>query len=118
MYFVVYLSTLKRNVILPAEWIQNVEDHFEKFMNCSINSTQRFLCYYTTKDEAFIDGKPNKDYMPDFDLAILQEVNSNESFEGCFHGKLKKFKGKFLNDFKLFTIESCEKFIEYFAVVQ
>lgn len=95
MYFVVYLSALKKNVVLPVSWIHGIENHFEKFMNKSINSSQRFLCYYTTNDDAFVDGSPNEDYQPDFNSAVINEANADETFDGCFYGKLKQFKREY-----------------------
>lgn len=95
MYFVVYLQTLKKNVVLPAAWIQGIGDHFEKFMNRSINTSQLFLCYYTTNNDAFVNGCPNKDFVPDFDSDIITEINANQPFDGCFFGKLKQFKRKY-----------------------
>lgn len=91
MYFVVYLKSLKKNVVLPATWICDIGNHFEKFMNRSINSSQWFLCYYTTNNAAFVDGCPKKDFSPDFDSPVIGEINANDSFDGCFYGKLKQF---------------------------
>lgn len=95
MYFVVYLKPLKKNVVLPATWIHDIGNHFEKFMNRSINTSQWFLCYYTTKNDAFDNGCPKKDFAPDFDSDIITEINANESFDGCFLGKLKQFRRKY-----------------------
>lgn len=95
MYFVAYLKTLKKNVVLPANWIHEIGDHFEKFMNRSINTSQWFLCYYTTNSDAFVDGCPNKDFEPDFDADILTEINASEPFDGCFLGRLKQFRRKY-----------------------
>lgn len=94
MYFVVYLKTLGKNVVLPAKWIHNIDEYVEKFINNSLNSNQWFLCYYTTNGAAYIDGCPNIDFEPDFQLEIICEVNAQISFDGCFMGKLKKYKGK------------------------
>lgn len=97
MYFIVYLKALRKNVVLPATWIHEIGSHFEKFMNKSINSSQWFLCYYTTNSERFIDGCPDKDFGPDFSTDVIIETNDDESFDGCFHGKLKQFKREYLD---------------------
>lgn len=93
MYFVVYLRSLKRNVVLPATWIKNVENHFEKFINLSINRSQWFLCYYTNDDAAFIDGKPDEKFKANFKLPMIQ-IDTDGPFNGCFLGKLKHFNGE------------------------
>lgn len=97
MYFVVYLKALRKNVVLPTAWIHEIGIYFEKFMNKSINSSQWFLCYYTTNNEAFNDGCPDKDFQPDFRSAVITETNDDESFDGCFYGKLKQFKCEYFN---------------------
>lgn len=84
MFFVVYLKALKRNVVLPATWIHEIGSHFEKFMNRSINSSQWYLCYYTTNNNAFVNGRPNDEFLPDFDSDIITEINANESLMVVF----------------------------------
>lgn len=94
MFFVMYLPTLKKNVIIPIEWINDVENHVEKFINNGLNRNQWFLCYYTTNPTAFVDDQPNKNYIPDFTLALVTKFNPNGEFDGCFHGKLVHFNRK------------------------
>lgn len=94
MFFVVYLRALKKNVILPAEWILDIENHLEKFINNSINRSQKFLCYYTSNDAAFLNGCPDADFKPNFSLAMITE-NSIGAFDGCFIGKLNRFFCKY-----------------------
>lgn len=95
MYFIVFLSKLQRNVVLPSSWIKDVDEHYEKFMNYSVNSSQKFLCYYTTKETAFNNGKPKENFPPDFNSNMVSEINADGSFDGCFIGKIKKCKCKF-----------------------
>lgn len=95
MFFVAYLKVLKKNVVLPAKWICNIENHFEKFVNNSINSNQSFLCYYTNNDDAFLNDCPNEDFAPNFRLPMVQRINADGSFDGCFLAKLKKYKSKY-----------------------
>ncbi|XP_055309118.1 uncharacterized protein LOC129573007 [Sitodiplosis mosellana] len=79
VYFVVFLRELRKNVVLPATWIKDIDKHYEKFMNNSLNSAQQHLCFYNSNAEAQIDGRPDENVVPDF--------NS----EHCFHGKLKHY---------------------------
>lgn len=95
MFFVVFLPVLKRNVVLPAAWIEKIDDHLEKFMNYSVNSSQSFRCYYTTNELAFDnEGRPKEDISPDFSLDLITKIELNDDFDGCFTGKIKKFKCK------------------------
>lgn len=92
MYFVAYIFLLKKNVVVPAEWICEIGNHFEKFVNNSLNSNQMFVCYYTNKNEAFIEDQPNKEFEPDFTLALVEDING--TFEGCFYCELVHFSRK------------------------
>lgn len=94
MFFVVYLLKLKKNVILPTSWVKDVDDHFEKFVNNSINRNKKFRCYYTTNMDLFEqNGCPKYDFEPDFNLDYVE--NTDGDFDGCFEGKLKVFKCMF-----------------------
>lgn len=82
-------------MILPAIRIENVGDHFEKFINKSLNSVQLFRCYYTSNRQAFdAEMHPNSDFIPDFTSHMVKEPVGH-NFDGCFFGKLKQFFGEF-----------------------
>lgn len=85
---------LKKNVILPSTWINEIDKHFEKFVNNSLNCSQKFVCYYTTNDAAFVDGRPKCEFKPDFSVDLVTEINPDGSFDGCFFGKLQHFNSK------------------------
>lgn len=96
MYFVVFLPPLRRNVLIPVEWIFDIENHLEKFINHGLNSNQWFLCYYTTNPHAFTDDQqPDKGYVPDFTLDLITNVNAGHEFDGVFFGNLIRFKRKY-----------------------
>lgn len=97
MYFVIYLSTLNKRVIIPTEWINDVGNHLEKFINNGLNKNQLFLCYYTTKAAAFIGDKPDKNYVPDFKLDLVTKINDNGEFDGCFIGQLVHFNREYFS---------------------
>lgn len=83
VYFVVFLREMKKNVILPKLWVKDVDNHFEKFVNNSLNRSQLFLCFYPeTTSHAIINGRPDENFEPDF--------NSTN----CFIGKMKRYFGK------------------------
>lgn len=91
MYFVVYLHMLNKHFVLPASWIKGIGKQIEKFVNISLNQSQIFLCYYTTKNEAFIDGCPDARFKADFST-MVKKINADGSFDGCFYGNLKQYK--------------------------
>lgn len=82
VYYVVFLLEQRKHVVVPATWIRDVQKHYEKFVNNSINRSQKFLCFYTTSEEAHIDGRPDENFVADFDS------------EHCFIGQLKRYHGK------------------------
>lgn len=79
-------------VIIPANWIYDIDVHLEKFINNGLNSNQWFSCCYTTKPEAFTDNHPDKDFIPDYTLVLINEVNADERFDGVIFGLLVRFK--------------------------
>lgn len=92
-FFVVYLKELRKNVILPSTWIKEVDQHFEKFMNNSINGNQLFACYFTNNPAAFNNnGSPKHDFSTKFDLPPCDFVGVVA--QGTFGGKIKKVKSK------------------------
>ena len=107
MYFVVYLYKLNKHYIVPKTWIDGIDSQMEKFVNISLNRSQIFLIYYTTNEAAFIDGRPDPDFNPNFSK-IVTDLNADGTFDGCFHGILKQFKCKLLKFVYLFcSINKC-----------
>lgn len=93
MYYVAFFIDLKRNLIVPKQWIQNIKLHKEKFYNNGVNSGQIFTCFYTNQQEAFEqDGLPCGKFHPNFSARVSQSLNG----EGLFGVNLKAFKGIYL----------------------
>lgn len=91
-YYVVYFRELKQIFVLPGSWIQDIEIHAEKFLNYGMNTTQSFLCFYTTNPQAFENNKcPKTDWPVNFNLKISHSLES----DSCFIGKLLKYSGNF-----------------------
>lgn len=89
-YYVVYFRAVRKNYILPGSWIQNIENHAEKFLNYGMNTTQSFLCFYTSNPQAFEENKcPKSDWPVNFSLKNRDSLQS----DGCFIGKLLKCSG-------------------------
>lgn len=90
MYYIAFLKDLKKNFIVPKQWIKDIKLHKEKFYNKSLNSAQTFICFYTTNPAAFDDdGMPRGDFAPNFEERIREDLNG----DGLYHIKLKAYKG-------------------------
>lgn len=88
MFFAVFFIQPSIHVIIPKTWILGIEDHWDKFVNDSINRNQIFRCFYSQEPNALnIHGQPNVDFAPNFEVDIAQFPN-----EGCYFGKLIFFK--------------------------
>lgn len=93
MYYIVFFEDLKKNWVVPKQWMKDIKSHKEKFYNNSLNHVQTFICFYTTDPNAFDDsGLPKSDYIPKFDIQVRNALNG----DGLFHVKLKAYKGKIL----------------------
>lgn len=91
MYFVVFLIHDGINIIIPNNWIKNFDDHLEKFLNSGLNSSQKFLCFWTECPQAFTrDGKPKSDYSPDLNIGMAERYPQT----GWYVCKIKKCKSK------------------------
>lgn len=96
MYFVVHLLKSGKHIVVPKTWIQSIDEHWEKFVNKSINRNQKFLCFYSERGEAMNEeGKPNSEFVPNFSLCIDPDFPN----DGCYMAKLILYKGK---SFKLY----------------
>lgn len=91
MYFVAYFIKPKIHVIIPMKWVKDIGAHWEKFVNNSLNRSQTFLAFYSENPLAMIEGRPNVDYIPDFDI----ETNIQFPADGCYLAKLLCFKGEY-----------------------
>lgn len=90
MYYIAFFDGLKKNLIVPKQWLKDIKLHKEKFYNNSLNRSQKFVCFYTNNSDAFDDeGVPNGNFAPNFDLDFAENVNG----DGLFHVKLKAYKG-------------------------
>lgn len=68
MFFVVFLIDAKQFIVIPKNWLQNVDALWEGFVNYGINKNIRRTCYYSTQDGAkAANGIPNSNFTPNFD---------------------------------------------------
>lgn len=79
------------HVIVPITWIEDIDSHWEKFVNESINRNQRFKVFYSQEADATDDfGWPDLSYVPNFTVAIDPQFPAT----GCYKAKLVAYKGK------------------------
>lgn len=91
MFFVAHFLNNGKHIVVPKSWILSIDEHWEKFINNSINRNQKFLCFYTENNEAQDEqGRPNCTFVPNFEL----EVDPVFPMEGCYTVKLIRYKGK------------------------
>lgn len=91
MFFGVFFLQPSVHVIIPKTWIQGIDDHWEKFVNFSLNHNQTFRCFYSQELNALdVQGQPNVNFVPNFELDLAEFPN-----EGCYFGKLIFFKQNF-----------------------
>lgn len=87
MFFVVYFACAKQHFVVPAVYIYHLDEVFQKFMNYSCNSNQKYLCYYP------LNGYENNvGIEPNF-VAEISEIIENDK-EFCFIGKIVKYFSK------------------------
>lgn len=117
MYFIVYIietNDKSKNsnsaneqvfAVLPQNWIKDINEHLEKFLNRSLNKNQVFTCYWT-EAEGSIDenGNIKLDFEPNFRASFGNVFPS----EGCYLCKLIRAKGmitlRLLSDKTIATI--------------
>lgn len=88
MYYVAYFLALKKNIIVPKQWIKDIKLHKEKFYNNSLNRSQTFTCYYTNDQTAFDDDNfPKGDFPANFEVGFRDNFDD----EGLFRVKLKHY---------------------------
>lgn len=93
MYFVVHLKDPSYDIIVPKNWIKGIEDHWEKFVNHSLNKNQEFLCYFDP-NALEINGCPTNDVTPLFTRMV--DFAEEGLAEGCYLVKLIRFNSKFI----------------------
>lgn len=93
MYYIAFFIDWKKNLIVPKQWIKDIKKHKEKFYNKSLNSSQKFTCFYTNDPGAFGDDDlPNGNFAPNFNLRLTD--NLNDSGSGLFLVQLRAYRGK------------------------
>lgn len=93
MYYIVFILSTGKYVVVPENWIKDIAVHIEKFLNNSLNSSQKFVCYWTNNVAARDhNGIIRLDFPPDFDLPLSSEFPA----DGCYLCRLTKAKCKLM----------------------
>lgn len=81
-------------VVVPINWIMDINRNWEKFTNYGLNTNQKFVCYWSSRDDACDENVvPNNKFAPNFDANMADHF---PCIDGCFNVKLIKFKGKYM----------------------
>lgn len=65
MYFVVYFPAENSFFVVPLVWIdKNLK--FQEMVNNIWRKNRKSICYFGSDEEAWVNGKPNTDFIPSF----------------------------------------------------
>lgn len=91
MYFVICVNNdANEHLIVPVEWIKDYTIALEKFINYSINSNQKYLCFYNSSENAVFNHADDADFS-----APLQNTTVG-SGKMCLYVKIKKYFGELI----------------------
>lgn len=79
MFFVVYATDIGKHFIIPEKWIFDLK--MKNHVNRSLNKNLSYRCYWTSKPNSRINGIPNPDFEPNFQVDLADHF---PCFEGCF----------------------------------
>lgn len=89
MYFVVYFVNAKKYLVIPKYWVFDHGVALEKFINYSLNSNQKHMCYFAND----VDQDSMLWHEPNFDAPFVNEFPFHGE-EGRFIGLMKRFFSK------------------------
>lgn len=94
MFFVVFILSAKKNVIVPHSWIHNIDLIFESLVNNGMNRNQKFKSFWSNEQEAMnADGIPLASYMPiRFESNAMRRRVFPFPEEGWYDSKIRRFK--------------------------
>lgn len=97
MFFVVFILSARKNVIVPHSWINEFDSYFESFINAGVNSSRKFKTFWSDEQEAKdADGIPMASYMPiRFDTCAMRNRVFKFPEEGWYECKIRRCKSKF-----------------------
>lgn len=85
MYFVVYFIRAEKYLVIPKHWIYQHEIALQKFINYSLNSNQKFMCYYAQS----VEESRLSQHAPNFLAPFVHKFPFNGE-EGRFDGLMRR----------------------------
>lgn len=89
-----FITKVRRRYVAPYNWIENLKDHLEKFINRGLNRNQIFTVFWTDNPDAFDENNvPRQSYQPNF------AASSHRKFprEGLYDCKLVYVRCKYFS---------------------
>lgn len=78
-----FMTQDRQRYIVPHSWIENLQDHLEKFINRGLNRNQTFTVFYTDNPDAFDENNvPRQSYHPNF-AASPHRILPREGLYDC-----------------------------------
>lgn len=93
MFVIVYLKDAKKQIIIPQEWIMDLDQ--EALNNQGKNSNQNRRIFYS---------RIGNQVAPNFNLVLSKEFPPFEINETCYIGRIKRFCGKCKLEFIIIII--------------
>lgn len=82
MFFVVFSKRMCDHFIVPTTWVQDFK--WKNHVNRSLNKNQEYRIYWTTQKQAWINGTPNANFVPNFRAEIVYDETAIESCDICY----------------------------------
>lgn len=90
MFCIVYIQSVRRNYVVPIEWIRGLDSHMVKFLNYGVSGNQTYRVFWTTDPNAFKRNEiPKNDYPPN----VFASNDAIFPHEGWYKCNITKFKG-------------------------
>lgn len=93
MYFVVFITKIKQNKVVPHSWIRgkdgDLNSYIEHFINFGVNRNHQFETFWTHDPFAF-----DRDDIPRASYPVNHTARNTNTFpyEGWYMYRIKKFK--------------------------
>lgn len=89
MYFVVFILQTSEHIVVPHTWIK-LTPFIERIINGPLNSNIIFEVFYTKNDNAFHNGIPRADFLPNLSASTTSKYPN----EGWYQCNIRRFNCK------------------------
>lgn len=91
MFVVIYIKSVKKNVVVPEKWIHDINQELLK--NKGVNKNRDVLVFWSL--DGLIDDKPNEEFAPNFHAEKLEAFPLPAGVkEACYHARLIRYFDK------------------------